>query len=478
MKTLKPVWNRTKIVATIGPSSAKYETLCQMIESGLDVCRINASHGSHELHQKSIDLIRQINKDHGLFIPILLDLQGPKLRVGRLDPAYPIRPGNEIIFSTAVKEREGNRIPIEYPSFAKDVKSGDRVLVEDGKIELRVVETDGQTEVRLTVINGELIADRKGLNLPDTRVSLPAISEKDLQDVAFAAKNHVEWIALSFVQSPEDVHRLRKILKDSGSDARIVAKIEKPAALEYIDAIIKASDAIMVARGDLGVEIPIEEVPFWQKQIVAKCNAAARPVIVATQMLDSMIKDPRPTRAEATDCANAVLDGADALMLSGETSVGAYPVAVVQTMQRIIKQAEHNPAVFERHYRLDHASPTFHSDAVCLTACQLASQISAKAIIGMTVSGYNAYQIAKHRPQAPVFIFTDNEKLINALNLVWGVRAFYYSSFEGTNETIQDVISILKSQELVRPGEWVVNTASMPLQSRQRTNMIKITLVE
>ncbi len=478
-----PIFRRTKLVATMGPAVRAPEVLEKLIFLGIDVCRLNMSHGSFEDHKYFIDLIRAINKKYDLYTSILLDLQGPKIRIGRISEPVKIKPGQTIWFDTKIKDTEKNEegefvLPTDYPDFAKDVTPGALVLVEDGKIKLKVLETDKKRKVKLEVLQGSALKPRKGINLPDVPLSTPSITEQDKEAIKFGAEQGVDWVALSFVRRPEEIFELKELLKKAGSNAKIIAKIEKPEALRNIDAIIAASDAIMVARGDLGVEIPIEEVPFWQKKIVEKCNRTATPVIVATQMLDSMIENSSPTRAEATDVANAVLDGADALMLSGETSVGKFPLEAVRTMDHIIGRAEKDRRLYERQQPLDPRSKTFYSDAICLGATILASAIHAKAIIGMTRSGYTAFQVARHRPKSSIFIFTDNRPLINALNLVWGVRAFYYDRFVGTNESIRDVIQILKDKNLVKNGDIVVNTASMPLEEQGRTNMMKYTIVK
>lgn len=475
---LSPAFNKTKIVCTIGPSCSSREKMIQLVEAGMDVCRLNASHGTYAIHQQTIDLIRELNATFDLNLSILLDLQGPKIRIGGLDEPYPIQAGDEVELCTTISKQEGNRLPMELDTLAKDVKVGDLVLVEDGKVELRVLETNGIDTVKLKVINGNEIGSRKGVNLPNTSISLPSLTDKDLRDLQLGIRNHVDWIALSFVRTPEDILVLRQILRDNNCFSRIIAKIEKPEALINIDEIIEVSDAIMVARGDLGVEIPIEEVPFWQKKIVAMCNANAKPVIVATQMLDSMIENARPTRAEATDVANAVFDGADALMLSGETSTGKYPVEAVKTMQRIIAKAEESEKIYHRNYDSDPNSDTFYSDVTCNIAVRFAQEINAKAIISLTQSGYTAFQLSKRRPKAEIFIFTSNRPLLDTLNLVWGVQAYYYDSFEGTNHTIQDVIDILKKDDAVQPGDIVINTASIPIEERGRTNMVKYTVVK
>ncbi len=478
-----PTFRRTKLVATMGPAVKAPEVLEKLIFLGIDVCRLNMSHGTFQDHKYFIDLIKSINKKYDLYTSILLDLQGPKIRIGNISRSVKIKKGQIIWFDTKIKDLRQNDsgeyvIPTDYPDFAKDVIPGALVLVEDGKIKLKVLETDKKSKVKLEVILGSELKARKGINLPNVPLSTPSITEQDKEAVKFGAKEGVDWVALSFVRRPEEIFELRELLKKENSNAKIIAKIEKPEALRHIDAIIAASDAIMVARGDLGVEIPIEEVPFWQKTIIKKCNQTATPVIVATQMLDSMIENSSPTRAEATDVANAVLDGADALMLSGETSVGKFPIEAVQTMDNIIARAEKDKSLYNRQQPLDPRSKTFYSDAICLGATILASTIHAKAIIGMTRSGYTAFQVARHRPKSFIFIFTDNRPLINALNLVWGVRAFYYNRFVGTNESIRDVIDILKEKKLLKPGDMVVNTASMPLEEQGRTNMMKYTIVK
>ncbi len=471
-------FNRTKIVTTLGPASASREVLTDMIRAGVDVCRLNASHGAHADHQELIDLIRSINEAENVQVSILLDLQGPKIRVGKLDQPFPVQAGQRFKFSTSAAKQEGDVLPIDYETFAKDVKPGETVLVEDGKVQLRVVATNEIDIAELEVVVGNQIGSRKGVNVPDTHVSLPSLTEKDLEDLEFGIRNHVDWIALSFVRRAEDILWLKELLHVKGSTAKIIAKIEKPEALHNIDSIIHAADAIMVARGDLGVEIAMEDVPFWQKKIVRRCNTFGRPVIVATQMLESMIESPRPTRAETTDVANAVLDGADAVMVSGETSVGKYPVEVVKVMQRILAKAELEDVVYKPGTKPELDSKTFHSDAICFSACKFSNGIKAKALVSMTRSGYTAFQLSRHRPRASIFIFTDNRPLINTLNLVWGVRAFFYDRFVGTNETIQDVIKILKEKGLVNANDMVVNVASMPLARKGRANMFKFTVVE
>lgn len=475
---MQPVFNRTKVIATMGPACADKSLLRDMLFAGVDVCRLNMSHGDYDSHEFFIRTVRELNREHELYVSLLLDLQGPKLRVGVLKEPISLEPGQILTFDSRLKEQVDERVPVDYPSFSRDVKPGDTILLDDGAITMKVLDTDKQYQVTARVIHGKVLQSRKGINLPDSEVSLPSLTEKDREDLLFGLSHGVEWVALSFVRKPEDIFELKEILREKGSQAKIVAKIEKPQALRHINAIIEAADAVMVARGDLGVEIPIEEVPFWQKIIVRRCNAAAKPVIVATQMLNSMIEHNRPTRAEVTDVANAVLDGADAVMLSGETSVGKFPLEAVQYMQKIITKAEKEPSLYDRYQEVSPRSKTFYSDAICLAACKLATGIRANAIISMTRTGYTAFQISRHRPRSPIFIFTDNRPIINALNLVWGVRAFYYDRFVGTNETINDVINILKKKGFLKEGDVVINTATIPLHEGGRTNMIKYTIVK
>lgn len=470
-------FNRTKIVCTLGPASASYPVLKQLIQAGMDVCRLNFSHGTHEDHQVTLDLIRKLNGELGTHIAILQDLQGPKMRIGKLEQPFPIKPGDEVIISTSIQVQQGNILPIQYESFAKDVNAGELLLVDDGKVELRVVETNKVDTVRLVVNHGDAIGSKKGVNLPYTEISLPSITPKDLRDVEFGIRNNVEWIALSFVRTAAEVIQLKEYIRERGGKARIISKIEKPEALKNIDSIIDASDGIMVARGDLGVEIFMEDVPMWQKVIIRKSNAAGKPVIVATQMMESMIENRRPTRAETNDVANAVMDGADALMLSGETSVGRFPVEVVQSMQKIIATMENQDEVYNKRFTLNKSSRTYIHDAIIQTACTLSEETEAAALIGMTRSGYTAFELARHRPKAGIFIFTDNQDLLTTLSLVWGVRTIFYDRFVSTDETFADIEQILKDLQLVRVGDVIINTASMPIHARKRTNMVKVSVV-
>jgi pyruvate kinase len=476
---MKPFHSRTKIVATLGPASAKPDVLYSMFNAGLDVCRLNFSHGSQADHQEVLDTIRSINQKYNYNVGILADLQGPKIRIGMVkDGGIHLVNGSHTIITT--KECIGNeeRIYITYDTFPKDVKAGEIILLDDGKLQMRVIETNLIDEVKCEIVHGGILTSRKGVNLPNTKVSIPSLTIEDRKNLEFVLENDVEWIGLSFVRNAEDIIELKDIIKERGKSARVIAKIEKPEAIANIDAIIAVSDGIMVARGDLGVEMPMEEVPLLQKMIVQKCRAASKPVIIATQMLESMITTPRPTRAEVNDVANSVLDGADAVMLSGETSVGEFPLIVIETMQKIIQNIETNNYPFHVEKFLKSKSGTFLGDAVCDSACNLSKQTNAVGIVSMTSSGYTAFEISSHRPKAYTYIFTSNINLLNTLSLLWGVQGFYYDRFESTDETIQDVNNFLKEQKLVKKGDVIINTASIPLERKGKTNMLKVTVID
>lgn len=477
MKDIKH--KNTKIVATVGPASSSYEHLLSLVEAGVDVFRLNFSHGSHEDKQKIIQHITYLNEKYGTHIGILADLQGPKLRVGKIkDEPLQLDEGDVITFVN--KECEGTKeaIYMSYQRLAKDVNVGELVLVDDGKIRLKVVETNKKDTVRLEVMHGGPLRSRKGVNLPNTKISLPALTEKDLVDLEFILTQPVNWVALSFVRSPKDLKDLRQRLDAVEHPAKIIAKIEKPEALERIDKIIKNSNGIMIARGDLGIEVPIEELPLIQKNIIKKCIQRARPVIVATQMMESMMTAPTPTRPEVTDVANAVMDGADAVMLSGETAMGDHPVLVVETMEKIISIIESNEA-----YKVQSPMPapkasTYLSDVICLNAVKVAKEIKAKALTGMTVSGYTAFKLSSCRPRRKIYIFSEHIHQLATLNLVWGVECFYYDKYNSTDETIHDLVEILKAKGRIDSGDLVVNLTSMPITSRSMTNTLKITQVE
>jgi pyruvate kinase len=478
---MKLSYNRTKIVATMGPASSKKDVLLAMVKAGVNVCRLNFSHGRPEDHQKTIDLIREINEQYKTNIAILADLQGPKIRIGLVkDGGIHLINGKHINITTKESIGDENNIYITYDTFPQDVQANEIILLDDGKLQLKVIETNRKDNVLCEIIHGGILTSRKGVNLPNTKVSIPSLTEEDLTNLQFALQNDVEWIGLSFVRTGEDIVELKRIISRSGKASRVIAKVEKPEAIDNIDEIIAATDGVMVARGDLGVEMPLEEVPLLQKMIARKCRAASKPVIVATQMLESMITTPRPTRAEVNDVANSVLDGADAVMLSGETSVGEFPVIVIETMAKIVRNVEERGYPFNtaKEIHQDPSHPNYLSNAVCESAVHLSEHTNAVGIVSMTFSGYTAFEISSHRPKANTYIFTSNRQLLNALSLVWGVKAFYYDERESTDKTISDVNSILIGENLVERGDVVINTAAVPIVAQGKTNMLKVTVIE
>lgn len=473
-----PIFNKTKILATVGPACNDEKTLTELVMSGVDVFRLNFSHGNHEGHAEVISLIRKINEDYKLNIGILQDLQGPKIRVGEMENnGVLINPGEKITITSDPVIGNSTLVSTVYQNLPQDVIQGDRILIDDGNIELVVVDTDGKN-VNCTVIHGGVLKSRKGINLPNTKVSAPSLTEKDLIDLEFGLANDVDWIALSFVRTADDILELRDRVHKAGKYCKIVAKIEKPEALDNIDAIIEATDALMVARGDLGVEVNMEMVPLWQKRMVEKCKLACKPVIIATQMMESMITNPRPTRAETNDVANAVLDGADAVMLSAETASGKFPVGAVKAMNSVIDYIEQNAEIYHNLYKIPEDDQNFLSNNLLLMASRLARNVKAKAIIGITTSGFTAFRVSSHRPLANIFVFTRNQTLITQLSLVWGVRAYQYDKSSSTDETFLDIQNKLKEERFVVDGDIVINTASMPLKAKGKTNMLKIHVVE
>jgi pyruvate kinase len=471
---------RTKIVATVGPACDTPEKLLDLVKAGVNVFRLNFSHGTHEDKLRIIELIRKINQTEPYNVAILADLQGPKLRVGEIENnALQANAGDVLTFTNEKCVGNKDRIYVSYPNLAGDVKIGNTIMIDDGKIEVKVIDILKNGDVKVEVTLGGIISSKKGLNLPDTKVSLPALTEKDLADLEFIIEQKVDWIALSFVRSVKDIVILRSKLEEKKSKSKIIAKIEKPEAITNIREIILESDGIMVARGDLGVELPVEKVPLIQKDIIKKCMHRAKPVIVATQMMESMIDRIKPNRSEITDVANAVLEGADAVMLSGETATGQHPVLVVETMSKIIREIETKGYNYDRDDILapQEKSPTFLSDALCYSACHLASDLKADALIGMTQSGYTGFILSSYRPKAPLYIFTKERSLVNQLSLSWGVRAFYYAEEESLDDIISDQIEILKEREFLKSGDVVVNTGSTPVDLHLPTNAIKVTKV-
>jgi pyruvate kinase len=472
-------FNRTKIVATIGPASSSKEILKEMIEAGVDVCRLNFSHGNYDDHKQVVKRIKEINKELWVHTALLADLQGPKLRIGTVENnGVLLENGKELIITTEKIIGTQEKVYITYPQFPQDVRPGEIVLLDDGKLMLRVIETDGVKEVRTHIVHGGILSSKKGVNLPNTKISLPCLTEKDLEDLEFALENNVEWIGLSFVRSASDIIELKNLIALKGKTARVVAKIEKPEALDDIDNIIREADALMVARGDLGVEIPMEKVPLIQKMLVRKCLIAAKPIIIATQMMETMITSITPTRAEVSDVANSVLDGADAIMLSGETSVGKFPVKVIENVSKIIENVEVSGEAFNHGLEPEMNNKRLITDTICKSACHLAENIEAKAIITMTHSGYTAIKVSSYRPKASIFVFTSNHSLLNTMSLVWGVRGFFYDKYISTDHTIADIKYILRKEGFLQPGDFFINIASMPITDKGKTNMVKLSHVE
>ncbi len=472
-------FQKTKILATVGPASNTYATLLDLVVAGVDAFRLNFSHGTHDMHLQVYEYIEHINKKYETSITCLADLQGPKLRVGEIENGkMPLQKGDILTFVNEKCVGNADKIYMSYEQFAQDVKVGEKVLIDDGNVQLLVKETNGIDSVKLEVLYGEFLSSRKGVNLPQTNISLPSLTEKDLRDLDFILKHEFNWIALSFVRSAEDIYELRRHIQAKNSNAKIIAKIEKPEAIEHIDEIIEASDGIMVARGDLGVEVPMQRLPMLQKMIIKKCIQKAKPVIVATQMMDSMIKNPTPTRAEIIDVANAVIDGTDAVMLSGETAIGNHPVKVVEAMNHIIAEAEKEDSIYNKNLQPEESSDSYLSDAICYNSCRIAQQVNASCIIGMTKSGYTAFMVSSYRPKANIFVFSSDHNMLNTMNLVWGIRCFYYDKYTTTDETIKDVQDLLVEGNYLKKGDVVVNTGSMPLHERKKTNMLKISVIE
>ena len=472
---------RTKIVATVGPACDTFEKLVELVRAGVNVFRLNFSHGTYEDKTKVIEYIRQINKTEPVNIAILADLQGPKLRVGELaEGQVELQEGDEVIFTTVKSIGSKSKIYVSYPHLAQDVQIGERIFLDDGKMEVQVKKVLNEEEVLVIVTVGGILLPKKGVNLPDSALTMPSLTEKDIADLDFILQHNLDWVALSFVRKAIDIIDLKKRIKDRKSKMKVIAKIEMPEALKNIRDIIVESDGIMVARGDLGVELPVEQVPIIQKELIRKSMHRAKPVIVATQMMESMMERTKPNRSEVSDVANAVLEGADAVMLSGETAMGDYPTLVVEMMSKIILEVEKTVYDYNRDDILapQPHSPSFLSDAICYSACKLAQDTDAKAIIGMTQSGYTAFMLSSYRPHAPLYIFSKEKSLISQLSLSWGVRAFYYAEEESLDDIIFDQIGILKQRGFLVTGDVVVNTGSTPVDLHLPTNMVKVTKVE
>ena len=471
---------KTKIVATLGPAIDSKEMLLKMVATGVNVFRINFSHADYEEVKKRVRFIREINEEHGYNAAILADLQGPKLRVGVMKDDVVVAPGDEIIFATGTRfEGTKERVYMTYDRFPMDTKPGEQILLDDGKLIFKVVSTNNKDEVKAKVIQGGPLKSKKGVNLPNTNISQPALTEKDKKDALLAIEQEVDWIALSFVRNPEDLMELEAIISEhSDYKIPIIAKIEKPEAVENIDKIVAYCDGLMVARGDLGVEIPAQEVPLIQKQLVLKAKSARIPVIIATQMMESMITSLTPTRAEVNDVANSVMDGADAVMLSGETSVGQYPVQVIQKMSDIIKSVETSDLINVPQKHPHIKTKRYITKSICYHAANMANEINARGITTLTNSGYTAFQISAWRPKAHILVFSSNKRIISRLNLLWGVRAFYYDKFVSTDETVEDVNKIALKKGYLEAGDMVISLAAMPIQEKGMVNTLRVTEVK
>lgn len=471
---------KTKILATLGPATASKEVLRKMMLAGADVFRINFSHADYDAVRERVEMIRELNEELGRNTGILADLQGPKLRVGVMEDGIEVAPGDRIAFKTGEKF-VGNKeaVYMTYPEFPRDVKPGERVLLDDGKLIFRVVETNGTDTVVAEVEQGGPLKSKKGVNLPNTNISLPALTSKDIEDAIFAISLQVDWLALSFVRHAQDIKDLQQLIaKYSDYKIPIISKIEKPEAITNIDEIVALSDGIMVARGDLGVEVPAEEVPLLQKQLVLKSKEARIPVVIATQMMETMMDSLTPTRAEVNDVGNSVMDGADAVMLSGETSVGQYPVEVVAKMASIIRAVE-NVDTFCAQTKLSLIRTNrFVSKAVCHHAALLANEVEAKTIMTLTNSGYTAFQVSSWRPRSFILAFTDNRRILGRLNLLWGVYAHYYDGYASTDETIEDIINIAKENEYLKKGDMTITLTSMPIEKKGMVNSLRVTEVD
>jgi pyruvate kinase len=475
-----PSRKKTKIVATLGPATSKKETLKAMIEAGVDVFRINFSHASYDDVTERINMIRELNEELEVNTSILADLQGPKLRVGVMGGEAVVVPGDEVTFATGEPfEGTAQRVYMNYQNFPQDVKPGERILLDDGKLIFEVKSTNGKDEVKATVIQGGPLKSKKGVNLPNTSISLPALTKKDIKDAIYAIEHQVDWIALSFVRHSQDLMDLQELVnKHSDHKIPIIAKIEKPEAVDNIDKIVAYCDGLMVARGDLGVEVPAQEVPLIQKKLVLQAKRARIPVIIATQMMETMITSLTPTRAEVNDVANSVMDGADAVMLSGETSVGNYPVQVIEKMASILTSVENSSLIKVPQNPPHIRTKRYITKSVCYHAALMANEIQAKAISTLTNSGYTAFQISAWRPSAHILVFTSNKRILTQLNLLWGVKAFYYDRFVSTDETIEDVNRIACKKGFLDVGDMLISLAAMPIKDKGMVNTLRVSEIE
>ena len=475
---------KTKIIATLGPASSDKETMLQLIQAGTDIFRINFSHADYDLVKKNVQTIRELNQEHGFSVGILGDLQGPKLRVGVVKEGSYLNPGDILTFPNEKIEGDSTKVYMTYQKFPQDVKVGERILIDDGKLVLEVIETNNLDTVKAKTIQGGPLSSKKGVNLPNTNVSLPALTEKDIKDANFMLDLELDWIALSFVRHAQDIIDLKELMKNHPTNKQktpIIAKIEKPEGVKNIEQILQECDGLMVARGDLGVEVPMEEVPAIQKNLVEIARKYAKPVIIATQMMETMITSLTPTRAEVNDVANSVLDGADAVMLSGETSVGKYPVDVVKNMSKIVKNIEQTHFYQNKNSPIEHefncVDERFITNRICLAAVRIAKTANVEAIVTLTYSGYTAFQISAHRPNANIIVYSSNRRVLTMLNLLWGVRAFYYDMQKSTDETIIQVNMLAHTNGFVEQGDFVINLNATPAYEGGKTNTLRLTTI-
>ena len=467
--------NKTKIVATLGPATDTKEILTELAKNGVNVFRINFSHADYDDVKNKVRIIREINEENGFNIAILADLQGPKLRVGVMEEGVVLNDGDTFKFTTEKCIGTKEKAFMTYKRFPKDVKVGEHILVDDGKLMFEVASTNKKDEVIVNVIVGGALKSKKGVNLPNTAISLPALTKKDKEDAVFALGLNVDWMALSFVRTPEDLRMLRDLIAEhSEYRVPIIAKIEKPEAVKNLDALIPYCDALMVARGDLGVEIPMQDVPLIQKKLVRRAKRARIPVIIATQMMETMIENSVPTRAEVNDVANSIMDGADAVMLSGETSVGKHPIRVIQKMSEIIKSVENSRMIKVPQEAPHIRTNRFITKSICHHAAMMANHTDASAICTLTNSGYTAFQISAWRPRTHVLAFSTDKRILGKLNLLWGVRAFYYDKNLTTDDTVEDINQIAKDKGFVKTGDIVINLASMPAEAKGMVNTLRV----
>ena len=471
--------NKTKIVATLGPASSSIPMLKKLLNAGVDVFRINFSHASYEETSVTVKNIRELSAELKIHASILADLQGPKIRLGNIKEGVSVKKGDLLEITTEHLKEGGNKlVSINYSDFPKDVNPNESILINDGKIILKVLETNKKDLVITKVVQGGPLESKKGVNLPNTQISLPALTKKDKEDVLFAIKHQLDWIALSFVRTKKDISILQKLIKiNSDYKIPIIAKIEKPEAINNMDEIIKKSDGIMVARGDLGLEIPAEEVPLNQKLLVSKAKKARKPIIIATQMMESMIDSLTPSRAEVNDVANSIMDGADAVMLSGETSVGKFPVEVVKTMERIIKRVEDSPLIKSPFNLPGLKSKRLLTKSVCFHAASMANELNASAICTLTNSGYTAWQISSWRPGSMILVFTSNKKILSQLNLLWGVKCMFYDNFVSTDNTIKEVNQMALANGFLKKNDFVVNLSAMPIVEKGEVNTLRVSKI-